>query len=113
MWLATSHGFYKIQQPEPGCFCICARGREDLLNLLHLVGGSHPVEEGDDLENCRYRIRVNQRELVSLMAALALSLDQQTLAGATAEHSARLEAFHRIWSALAILQDSGNPPETP
>ena len=111
MWLATSFGFYKIHQPQAGRFHVCARNRQDLMNLIQLAEHEHPIEEGTDPEECPFRVTLDQGHLGSLLAALALTLDQGMMEGKGPQHVAKLEAFHRIWTALAALQEADAGPQ--
>ena len=103
MWLATKHGFYSIVQKAPGEFHVRARVRQDLENLLTLVGKDMVIQEWPAADY-RYRTIVAQRDLTEIMAALALSLDYPNFKGQIArspDQRVKLDAFHEIWAIMA------------
>ena len=105
MWLATKHGFYSIVQKSPGEFHVRGRFREDLENLLRLVGKDLPIHEWPAADY-RYRVIVGQRDLSNIMAVLAVSLDYpnfKSQIARTPDQHRKLDAFHRIWAILAEL----------
>jgi len=108
MWLATQHGFYSIVQKAPDEFHVRARVRSDLENLLRLVGAATPVYEWPAADY-RYRVIVGRRQLIEIMAALALSLDypnfKQQIASLPSQRP-KLDAFHEVWAIMAGLQES-------
>lgn len=103
MWLATKHGFYSIVQKAHREYHVRARVRQDLENLLDLVGKELDVQDWP-LADYRYRIIVQQREISEIMAALALSLDypnfKNQIAGSP-DQRVKLDAFHEIWAIMA------------
>ncbi len=115
MWLATQHGFYSIVQKAPDQFHVRARVRRDLDNLLRLVGSSVPVYEWPAADY-RYRIIIGRRQLIDMMAALALSLDYPNFKEKIAslpDQRPKLEAFHEVWEIMAGLQQNGPAPGAP
>lgn len=106
MWLATQHGFYSIVQKAPQEYHIRSRFRNDLQNLLRLSGLAVEILEWEHADY-RYRIIVNRKEFLSVMASLAIFLDYPNFKARIAElpdQREKLTAFHTIWAILARLQ---------
>lgn len=106
MWLATKHGFYSIVQKDQGSYHVRGRVRQDLQNLLQLIGKDLPIHEWVTADY-KYRVIVGKEDLGEIMAALTSSLDYPNFKAKIASlpgQRQKLRAFHQIWSIMAALQ---------
>lgn len=108
MWLATQYGFYSIVQKAPGEFHVRGRVKQDLENLLQLVGLDLEVLTWPGADY-RYRVIVGEGDFTRIMAALALSLDYPNFKSQIArlpDQREKLDSFHEIWAIIARLQNN-------
>jgi hypothetical protein len=106
MWLFTKRGFYSIVQKKGGEFHIRARMKQDLENLKDLAEIKRQVILTRDADY-RYRLVVNQVEVVAALMALAQDIDYSNFKNCIAADSyqrKKLPALHEIWGLMAGLQ---------
>ena len=106
MWLATQHGFFSIVQKPAGQFHVRTRCKQDLENLIALVGLEgrlHNTTDGD----YAWRIVVGQKEVARIMAALATTIDYPNFKGRIhdkPDQQDKLPAYSRLWSQMLAYQ---------
>jgi hypothetical protein len=113
MWLFTKRGFYSIVEKKPGEFHIRARLKKDLENLKELAEIKRQVNLTRD-GDYRYRLVVNQVEVVAALMVLAKDIDYDNFKSRIAadpEQRKKLPALHQIWGLMASLQKNDEPAE--
>ena len=106
MWLATQHGFYSIVQKPGSQFHVRTRCKQDIENLIALVGLEAPLHHTTDGDYA-WRIIVGQPEVNAIMAALATSIDYSNFKGRiheTHDQEDKLPAYSRLWSQMLAYQ---------
>jgi hypothetical protein len=106
MWLATQHGFYSIVQKPIGQFHVRARCREDLENLITLADIGSPLHHTSDGDYA-WRIVVGQKDVSTIMAVLATSIDYRNFKDRiheTPDQEDKLPAYSCLWSEMLTYQ---------
>lgn len=109
MWLATQHGFFSIVQKEEDLFFVRARVRNDLENIVKLLGSDLEIHEWPTADY-RYRVMIDLERLLELMVRLTTKIDYPNFKARIyerEEQSHKLAAYHRIWETMHSLQHKG------
>lgn len=107
MWLATEYGFFSVVQKEPDLYFVRACVRQDLVNLVELLGLETEIHEWAEADY-RYRIMIELDDLFELMVQLAAYLDYPNFKERVYERedqSNKLGAYHQVWSLMLGLQN--------
>jgi hypothetical protein len=108
MWLATQHGFFSIVQKPAGQFHVRARCKPDLESLITLTGLDvqlHHTPDGD----YAWRIVLRQPEVLTVMAALATSIDYsnfKTRIHEKPDQQDKLPIYSQFWSQMHEFQQA-------
>ena len=106
MWLCTKYGFYSIVQKKPGEYHIRARVKGDLENLKAISEIKRSIIITEDADY-RYRLVVNEIEVITAMTVLAHTLDYPNFKSEIAkaeDQRDKLSAYHKIWELMMGFQ---------
>jgi hypothetical protein len=106
MWLFTTQGFYSVvaHRRDPDKLIVRARAREDLEALRRQIPELRVFSDrGADY---RWRTVVTRAEWVAAVAQLAEELDYDNFKRGVASRQGheRERVYHRVWTALRVLQ---------
>lgn len=111
MWIMSKQGFYSIVQHKDltDTYQVRSRARQDLENLLTLLGGAL---EGITIKETphndyAYRILVNGQQKAAILAALGEEIDYPNFKGEIGrrpDQKAKLNAYHDIWAVMYRTQ---------
>ena len=73
-WFVTQYGSYSIVQMAEDTYCVRARIRQDLANLIELLDLDSGITDCPQ-EGYRYRVMVDLDELLEIMVQLACAID--------------------------------------
>jgi len=108
MWIASKIGFFSLVQKDSRLH-VRGRKRRDLEQLATLLGmGPRQVEEWPSADY-RWRILLPATATVSVLGALAGTVDYPNFKSAIAaspDQAEKLGAYHSLWQDLFDLQDS-------
>ena len=106
MWLCTKYGFYSIVRKQPGEFHIRARVKRDLENLKTVSEIKRRILVTKDADY-RYRMVVNEIEVMAAMTVLGATLDYPNFKSEIAkaeDQRDKLTAYHELWRLMAVFQ---------
>jgi len=111
MWLMTKQGFYSIVQHKdlPGTFQVRSRARQDLENLLALVGKPLAGLElvASPHNDYAYRLLVSREQKDAILAALGEEIDYPNFKSEIAQRPdqrSKLTAYHDVWAVMYRTQ---------
>jgi hypothetical protein len=110
MWLFLPFGFYSIVQHrlDSNVLLVRARARADLVALLEYVGLRAPIQRTPEADY-PYRVSLPREELgqvLSDFAGYALDYENFKAEVARVQGTVRAHAYHRVWDALRVIEDS-------
>ena len=111
MWIMSKQGFYSIVAHEDltDTYQVRSRARQDLENLLMLLGGALDgitIKETPH-NDYAYRILVTGPQKAAILAALGEEIDYPNFKSEIARRSDqrdKLDAYHEIWAVMYRTQ---------
>jgi hypothetical protein len=107
MWLCTKYGFYSIVQKAKDEFHIRGRVKNDLDNIVRLMGWDKPVHTSKNADY-RYRVICNQAEAAALLQRMAMEIDYGNFKNRihdTPDQKDKCHAYSEIWGIMYGVQE--------